>query len=251
MRPQPVPVGQRFGRLVVTGPAPRIDKNSRWACRCDCGGTIDCRPSHLKDGNIKSCGCLASEAARDRMTTHGRARSPLYARWIGMLTRCHYPATNGYQHYGGRGIRVCDRWRNSFADFLADMGEPPGAGYTLDRIDPDGNYEPGNVRWATAQEQAANTRKAQMHRLKKELNMAGQHAEIRATLVKGIRHSKKPARLKHAAEVWISAIDADAPEETLTQARVRFMRAAEGAPFPAMKSPAEIAAIFELSPAAR
>ena len=75
-----------------------------------------------------------------------------------MLTRCHYPATNGYRNYGARGIAVCDRWRNSFADFLADMGEPPGPDYSLDRIDVNGNYEPGNVRWATSIEQAQNKR---------------------------------------------------------------------------------------------
>jgi hypothetical protein len=165
--PLPVPHGERFGRLVVTGPAPRIDKNTRWACRCDCGVTIDCRPAHLKNGNIQSCGCLARQRLLERNTTHGRSRSPLYARWIGMLTRCLYPATKGYKDYGGRGIKVCDRWRigengaSGFACFLADMGEPPGPDYTLDRYpDVNGNYEPGNVRWATAQQQAANTRRS-------------------------------------------------------------------------------------------
>lgn len=155
----PVPNGQRFGRLVVIGPAPQIDKNSRWQCRCDCGGMIACRPSHLKNGNIQSCGCLALEKQRERLTTHGRSLSPLYARWIGMLTRCLYPATRGYRHYGGRGITVCERWR-TFENFLADMGEPPGPGYSLDRINVNGNYEPGNVRWATAKEQAANSRRS-------------------------------------------------------------------------------------------
>lgn len=156
--PLSVPIGQRFGRLVVAGPAPRIDKNTRWECRCDCGNVIGCRPAHLKNGNIQSCGCLASERARDRLTTHGRALSPLYARWIGMLTRCLYQATRGYRNYGGRGIKVCERWKK-FENFLADMGECPSPKHTLDRIEVNGDYEPGNVRWATPQEQAANTRR--------------------------------------------------------------------------------------------
>ena len=99
MRQLPVPFGQRFGRLVVTGPAPRIDKNTRWECRCDCGNVIGCRPAHLKNGNIQSCGCLASERARARLTTHDRSRSPLYIRWNSMLARCYYPVTRGYRNH--------------------------------------------------------------------------------------------------------------------------------------------------------
>lgn len=160
MRPRPVLYGKRFGRLVVVGPAAKQGKNARWECRCDCGNAINARVGHLDSGNIQSCGCLASERARERLTTHGRSRSPMYARWIGMLTRCYYPETNGYRHYGGRGIKVCGRWRNSFADFLADVGEPPSADHTLDRRDVNGNYEPRNVRWATPQEQSANSRRS-------------------------------------------------------------------------------------------
>lgn len=251
MRPLVVPAGQRFGRLVVTGPAPRIDKNTRWECRCDCGNVIGCRPAHLKNGNIQSCGCLGRDRHREMLTTHGRSRSALYVRWNSMLARCTHPGTNGYRHYGGRGIKVCARWYD-FSNFLADMGEPPGPGYSLDRIDNDGDYEPGNVRWATAQEQYANTPRAKLHRLKKDLNMVS-NSDIRATLVKGIRHGNKPERLKYAAEVWIGAIDAKAPEETLAQARILFMRAAEGAPtYPeVMRSPAELAKLFGLGHHAR
>ena len=93
-------------------------------------------------------------------TTHGYRgrRDPLYNVWNGMRQRCHNPNQPHYPRYGGRGISVCDRWLK-FENFLADMGEPPGPGYSLDRIDNDGNYEPGNVRWATKAEQRANQRK--------------------------------------------------------------------------------------------
>jgi hypothetical protein len=111
-----------------------------------------------------SCGCLRREttAARHGNTTHGhtagRKPSPTFNSWASMRDRCRRPAASAYWNYGGRGIKVCDRWAESFENFLADMGERP-EGKTLDRIDPLGNYEPGNVRWSTPTEQARNRRK--------------------------------------------------------------------------------------------
>jgi hypothetical protein len=129
-----------------------------WECHCECGRIKIVRADHLKVGNTKSCGCLASEMTAARSRTHGetpyRYHSPEYRVWSGMRVRCSKPR---FVHYGGRGIKVCDRW-HKFENFLADMGRRPSPTHSLDRIDVDGNYEPSNCRWATRTEQMNNTR---------------------------------------------------------------------------------------------
>jgi hypothetical protein len=150
--------GQRFGRLVAKFVLPSpTNKRVCWHCACDCGKTHLVAAKHLRSGRIRSCGCLNNECRANRVRTHGCSDTSLYEIWQTMIKRCHNPKAKKFPDYGGRGISVCDRWRRSFADFAADVGDRP-EGSSLDRKDNNGNYEPGNVRWATATEQSNNKR---------------------------------------------------------------------------------------------
>ena len=156
--------GQRFGRWTVTSRQRRNKWGAaEWRCRCDCGVTRWVLAQSLRARVSRSCGCLVAELAAKANTTHGHAShrrwTPEYSSWVNMIQRCLNPKTPHYPHYGGRGITVCPRWRASFKAFLADMGERP-ADRTLDRIDNDGNYEPGTCRWATDSEQRQNQRRS-------------------------------------------------------------------------------------------
>jgi len=156
--------GQVFGRLTVLGRDGSMYGTAAWACQCSCGATVRTRTYALKSGHIRSCGCMqrehAAETLRKAITKHGHAvpgkQSPEWRTWLRMNKRCRNPADKDYLRWGGRGIRVCERWRNSFENFLADMGKKPSAKHSLDRINNDGDYEPGNCRWATNREQSRN-----------------------------------------------------------------------------------------------
>ena len=124
-------------------------------CKCECGVEKELWVYNFKKG-VKSCTCKRSALLSAARTSHGMTKTPTYETWTAMVIRCTSPGSVNYPRYGGAGITVCDRWRNSFENFLADMGERPSALYSLDRINNDGNYEPGNCRWATSKQQGNN-----------------------------------------------------------------------------------------------
>jgi hypothetical protein len=131
-----------------------------WLCACSCGRTTLVWGVPLRQGLTKSCGCFAADSTRARQIKHGLSGTPEYSSWLAMHDRCRNPKANGYQNYGGRGIKIHPRWcggDHGVQNFLADMGKRP-AGHTLDRIEVNGNYEPGNCRWSTPSQQNRNRR---------------------------------------------------------------------------------------------
>lgn len=152
--------GQRFGRLLAVSYR-RKNCSGRyriyWKCKCDCGNEAEIEAFALSSGATQSCGCIFTESLRTRSKTHGKSRTREYRIWAGIIYRCENPNSPVYDRYGGRGIRICRRWRNSFEAFLSDVGEAPSPKHSLDRIRNERGYSPANCRWATALEQSKNT----------------------------------------------------------------------------------------------
>lgn len=147
--------GRRFGCLLVLKRS-AARKRVAWLCQCDCGGTSVAFSDALRQGRTKSCGCMQGSGN----LIHGRSHTAEFRSWWGMRQRCGNPNHSRYPGWGGRGITVCDRWRE-FKNFFADMGEKPTPAHSIDRINNDGNYEPSNCRWATPKEQQRNSRRYQ------------------------------------------------------------------------------------------
>lgn len=155
-------VGRRFGRLLVEDKPPvrrRSGDRYRWWCRCDCGTIVLKGSGSLRNGSTKSCGCLQRESIASRSTTHGLSKTSEHHAWSAMIARCTNPTHKQFKDYGGRGIRVAKEWIQNFESFLAHIGPKPSPMHSLDRYpDNNGNYEPGNVRWATSKQQCIGRR---------------------------------------------------------------------------------------------
>jgi hypothetical protein len=173
---------ETFGRLTTIGPKFRLSDKRSWAyqvCQCECGTCKVVATRHLKEGSTTSCGCLRKERIIAVKTTHGLSRTLEYSIWYGMIGRCQNPNHSNYSYYGGRGIKVCNRWRgdSGFQNFIDDLGPRPSDNHSIDRIDVNGDYCPENCRWATIAMQATNKRNSRYLEYNGKTQTVGQWAK--------------------------------------------------------------------------
>jgi len=195
--------GLRFGRLVVRSPSRHngLRSRPRWICECDCGGLVAVDCASLTSGHTASCGCLKAERVGAMRRTHGNSQRPEYNVWVLMRARC---ADVSDPIYGGRGIAVCERWRDSFQLFLEDMGPRPTPKHTIDRIDNDRGYEPGNCRWATRAAQSRNRRATVLDEVRVALIRARlASGEDRGSLASEYGVTKTMVGRIHRGQAWI------------------------------------------------
>lgn len=184
----------KYGALTVLGDAGSRGGRKCWLVQCDCGQRLTVIARDVRRSHTKSCGCLRKlPYARKHGATKDRSgrQTREYSAWINMKMRCNNPKNHSYPYYGGRGIKVCERWDASFENFIADMGKPSRHRYSLDRINPEGNYEPGNVRWASQKTQGENKRSTRWITFQGEtLSIAGWSRRL------GLSHETLRCRIK-------------------------------------------------------
>lgn len=194
--------GQRFGRLVVIGRGADYltsggHKFARWRCKCDCGNIVLVKSVHLRNGITKSCGCISAELLEKRNRVHGMRYTKLYEVWKGMKSRCENPKHIGFKDYGGRGISVCEEWRDDFLQFYEwAVGHGYADGLTIDRIDNEKGYSPENCRWVTRAFQNAHKRNNHLIEFSGQIHTLAEWARLT-----GIDHTVILDRLKHGWQI--------------------------------------------------
>ena len=208
-------IGERFGRLTILEYSYTNKHKKRvYTCLCDCGNVKNIVYNSLSSGLTKSCGCLKKEKSQATglknkdSGKHNMSNTSTYRSYVDMKNRCYNKHSKKYYRYGGRGITVCDRWLESFENFLEDMGEKPN-GLTLDRIDNNGNYEPNNYRWATITQQNINKEKSDMWGIRKEKNGKYSMRISRERLVKYSISTKDISFLISLRDSWVNEYNTD------------------------------------------